>query len=804
MAQYNLLGGVNPINPEYEQQQAMLGRGTNWAEYGLKKEALKEQKKQNKMNTIMNGINTAFKAYDAYQKSQEFELQKESQELINTEREIDIQSKRVDLDAKQTAATEDKEFLDGLMALTEAKKDNEIGAWLMSHPKAAQRNADATWGSINRLRTTLGDRAADQLLSYTLPEQAEKIRQFNVGESNANARAAMSLQGQRIAAASRIEAANIRAEGQAYKAELEAGAKIYGGIGGLMSSGGMSGIVNQEKATEAQTLQDNLKKANQVSYNSPDFRATLMRLGMLDDTGQLTLNTLRSYNARGNRIVTTDVKTVIDKMESMTGLSGADLLGFIQQYGAYEDINPQKTASGKQIKNITTKEDIIDLMSPYSSSVQNSIVKYLQQSIDTPDKEPTNSGEGIIQFVDANGRTMDAMIGTKDELRVFQDTIQSMIGYNSQLTESIAFTEKAANAMAKLGNRFGDSMARLGRNQLALLNAQNESHHIVPARNATTGEEIPGLMTQQTDRLPDKPILRADGSIGYTTKVNPEGEYYSTEQRAQKEVMFQELKSKYRENPEQTTNEGMKLLRMPNAGALTLDQINNYVDLKKPLSEAEFRKLSPAEKEDYYAKIRSTVGKILRDESIKEATENLRLPERNARATSNKTQQNAHKFMADMKAVVANAAEAIEDGENSSSVVKKYFTMLNPTGSTKAKIRPAITTALDSLDYDELQQVAELTNKLLVKLGREPISTSSIFADTWVGDTAIDRQKLRKDITIATQEAILDTVSKYISQRGNGRGYRNSSGKLTKKTNVELEQDIKTLFDLFDTLSKGA
>ena len=361
MAQYNLLGGVNPINPEYEQMQSMLGKGTNWAEYGLKKEALKEQKKANKMNAIMNGINTAFKAYDAYQSSKEFELKKESQDLINTEREIDIQTKRVDLDAKQTAAAEDKEYLDGLMSLTETNRDHEIGAWIMSHPKAAERNSNATWGSINRLKTTLGDKAANQLLSYALPQLYERQRQFDVGQSNANYRAQLASNTSLQVAKMGLEGRQLMANAKVQAAEWDAAGSALSGLGlsgiGGSGKGSPKGLVNPAQAEENEKLLENVKAYKQVIYNNPSLRALYQDMGI--DPDKINLNDFLSDYDLGYKYEVRDVKGELTKLSQIFGTNNIkDILSSISNTGIPEEAVPQTTASGKQRTNVLTGSTI--------------------------------------------------------------------------------------------------------------------------------------------------------------------------------------------------------------------------------------------------------------------------------------------------------------------------------------------------------------------------------------------------------------------------------------------------------------
>lgn len=806
MAQYNLLGGVSPLNPEYEQQVAMRGKGTNWAEYGLRKDALKEQKKQNKFQNIMSGINTAFKAFDAYQSAKEFELKKESQDLINSEREIDIQTKRIDLDAKQTAATEDKEFLDGLMALTEAKRDNEIGAWIMSHPKAAGRNAEATWGSINRLRTTLGDSAADRLLSVALPETAEKVRQFNEQQAGADRRAYLaantSLQVAKMnadrAAASdlaRIQAANIKAQGQMYAADMKAGASIFGGFGDL--AGGMSvgassaGVVNKAKNDTYNQLLDNVSNFNNIVYNSPDMRASAMDLGILDDEGQLTINSLRDYTARGNKVIFTDVKTLAKKYETMTGLSGTDLLSYISQNGLYENVSPRRTASGEDKINPRTGERVLDMMNPLSSSVQTALTNYLKQTTETPSQESDTSGEGIIQFVDRDGRTIQAMIGTKDELKGIQDAVQSMIKYNTQLNEGAAFTENAANYFASLGTPFGDKMAELGRTKLGLQKTLQDSYRDIPAVDKTTGKVIPDMYVRQSSRLPDAPIYGNNGTVvGYTTKVNPEGQYYSQEQRDRKEKLLDSFYEQYTEDPKGALSNLANSVGLPNKDALTIDHIRQF--LGKKMTQKEFDKMSPKQQEATYNNVLSVLESELQQGNIKDIAERRSLSQRESKAEENIRKVKSRNVLNGVKNILLEAVTNLEEGSSSNKVLSVFN-----EGNVRDKVRDALDTSLKDLDLMTLAELTDKINSLHSVLGRPRLGFrgTSEYGFDWE-KTSYQRDRVRN--------ALYNIIMGAAHRKGTLSGKGNASIKKNgQQTYQENEEEIKQILDLLDILTEG-
>lgn len=509
MAQYNLLGGVNPINPEYEQQQAMLGKGTNWAEYDLRKDALKEQKKANKMNTIFNGINTAFKAFDAYQQSKEFDLQKESQDLINTEREITIQSKRIDLDAKKVAADEDKEYIDGLMKYIEAGDDVGGGAWVMSHPKAANRNADTTWGYINRLRTTQGDAQADRLLSYTLPETAEKIRQFNVGENNANNRAYLAYQGQQLSAASRIQAANIKAQGQvdAQRIKFNTGVieSILGGTGGSVA-----GYSNVENSEAWKDYEDGTSKVVQsVFRDNPVGNAFAANTG-IDVYNKSTTNTFSNIKQMypDSRIV-----PYSEYMKVYEDLYGTSDIDYIRKHIQEDDYIQQieTTATGEPRLDPTTKQ-------PVSKPVRRILdsERDIFNMMNTKESKYTS----LLALPNANGGT-DVIPIDDSTASLWNDTTIKYNRYEDMRKRDMQMLNYKAQQLAAVSPMLKGSSREIG---LGMTVLQTQQQQLENQGKAVHNERVFNQkMSPLTDPKTGKPMLDENGNPIMTPLYSEEG-----------------------------------------------------------------------------------------------------------------------------------------------------------------------------------------------------------------------------------------------------------------------------------------
>lgn len=753
MAQYNLLGGVNPINPEYEQMQSMLGKGTNWAEYGLRKEALKEQKKANKMNTIFNGINTAFKAYDAYQQSKEFDLKKESQDLINTEREIDIQTKRIELNTKQEEAAEDKEYLDGLMSLLEVGRHKEAGAWMLSHRRAAQRNADTTYSGINSIDFALGNNTGKTLLTQLLPETAEKIRQFDVGESNANYRAQLS-------ANTSLTVARMGLEGNLAKAQATQNAALTkaasAGLGDLFGFGGggvgkatsAGGYVNQSQQDEYQNYLSNIKTANTTIANDEKLTALVQDLNIYSNKlfGRSTdWNTL--FN-NGYTIKTTPVKDVLESYASMLPGGYESLAKLVEQSGGVfpEKITPRTNISGQQQVNIRTKEGIVDLLGGMSSDTNKVLMDALQARLDpSKTQESTtsqdNSGNAILSVISPDGRILKTVPINKDQTKVFQDLQDSQNRYRTQIQESIDFTNFAANSLDPSNP------------------VQNIQKNILNTRSRILQSRLGNLN---------------DPSIKYASE---ERTRYNTEK-------LEAISSRFGKDPEGTKDITMTQLGMPDAQSLTLEQINQYSDLSKPLTEKEYKKLTPKEREAYYTKIRNTLGTVLQDIYSEQAKNNLSAPDRNIRAQQNVDEQQAQAFINDLKSVTL---EALQKATEEGNPIEGAGLLSDALRGTGKELTQAISSSLDPMSPEALNRTAILVNKLLVSLGRKPIKITS-------------RGSFKNELRMAISDAISDTVHTKTNQKG-GRFIIN--GRYTKKTNAELEEDIRRLYDLLDVLSKG-
>ena len=500
MAQYNLLGGVNPINPEYEQQQAMLGKGTNWAEYDLRKQQLKEQKKANKMNTIMNGINTAFKAYDAYQQSKEFDLRKESQDLINTEREIDIQSKRIDLNTKQEEAIEDKEYLDGLMSLLETGRHKEAGAWMLSHRRAAQRNADTTYSGINSIDFALGNNTGKTLLTQLLPETAEKIRQFDVEQSNANYRAQLSYQGQQLSAASRIQAANINRAGKIDAERI----KSYGNIiSAAMGNGGsLSGIVNPEMASETKRIDDSLAKSQTMLKDNSVFKAFAA-----DNNLPLTGEARNFFTTLDNKydeelLNTRDLEDYFNELWPQQDRPfGAGLQTLLSQGVARV---AKKTPSGEPVLDPKTQEQVYENGRELLDTERSTLQAYLSDE----------RYAGAVLYRDKNTGEVKGIVPLKeDQLNTYSNTKLDRNILNNRRLQDIRMTNEAGQRLAALGATLGGNVPPQMQEMLGVANNMLQVKQQQLAQQGV-GKYYKRGIQYQTD---------AEGNIEYDANGQPIG-----------------------------------------------------------------------------------------------------------------------------------------------------------------------------------------------------------------------------------------------------------------------------------------
>lgn len=824
MAQYNLLGGVNPINPEYEQQQAMLGKGTNWAEYGLRKEALKEQKKANKMNTIISGINTAFKAFDAYQQSKEFELKKESQELINTERSLDIQTKRIDLDAKQTAATEDKEFLDGLMALTEAKKDNEIGAWLMSHPKAAQRNADATWGSINRLRTTLGDRAADQLLSYTLPEQAEKIRQFDVGQSNANYRSQLASNTSLQVARMGLEGRQLMANAKVQEAEWNAAGNALSGLGlsgiGGGGKGSPKGLVNPTQAQESDKLLDNVKAFKQTIYNNASLRALYQDMGI--DPDKINVNDFLSDYDLGYKYEVRDVKGELTKLSQIFGTNNIqDILSNINNTGIPEQAIPQTTASGKQRENALTGSPIVDFMNIYPKSYTDNLINLLQsssakgvkyltpQSIDTMTKD-NSTGQSILLRKNANGQIVYATPITGEETKVIQDLQSSMISYTTQLEEGMNISDRISQALDPR-NPVQSKMQSLLGLQKNVLQAQRQTYRDIPMTaeytDAETGETksvtIPGQFTRQSTYYKDsnQPIHGKNGEVvDYKQVKNPalRNALESTSFKTEKEAALKQIADVYSNDPEKGAEMLMTRGGIPSVKELRAEHLRRY--LQSPITDEDFNRLNDEQKRLAYNRLKNILIKELQpyvQQSYMDTVTNSAREEQGKRLNS---VEEGTRAIEDLLTILNESHKiAINSGEYEGGAKGDFKRLANRLGMNERSlpkyIDNSVDNILDGLNENALKQVAERFNASASQLNVNKIDTDySVLPET----------RLRKALSGQIKDLLRRAVLKRRTLSKENKGIEKTFGDTTDGTltRADKQKEIQLLQDVFYALSQ--
>jgi len=155
MAQYNLVGyNSAPTNVEYEQMKigAEKTPRTNWAEYSLKEKQLREEKKSNRFKNVLNMVNTVAEGVKAYEYVQNSELQRDTQELQNTETALDIQSKSIDVNKK---LTENKKDLDYISKLSQYQKTGDLKSALalaLEDPETAIRNGQSTKAIIAQAR----------------------------------------------------------------------------------------------------------------------------------------------------------------------------------------------------------------------------------------------------------------------------------------------------------------------------------------------------------------------------------------------------------------------------------------------------------------------------------------------------------------------------------------------------------------------------------------------------------------------------------------------------------------------------
>lgn len=206
MAQYNLVGyNASPTNVEYEQAKAAWERTprTNWAEFALREEQLKEQKKSNRIKNVLDVVNTAATAVNTYENVLNSELQRDSQRLINQERTLDIQSKQIDVNKKITETEADLAYT---TKLREFQKSGDYASGLqlmLSSPEAAFRNSPQTKSFIEESRFKHTPNV-EETYTAIFPDEAYKHKQddlnrqtqlqvASIHEAGADRRARMSI-----------------------------------------------------------------------------------------------------------------------------------------------------------------------------------------------------------------------------------------------------------------------------------------------------------------------------------------------------------------------------------------------------------------------------------------------------------------------------------------------------------------------------------------------------------------------------------------------------------------------------------
>lgn len=202
MAQYNLVGyNSAPTNVEYDIMKSGMDKTprTNWAEYSLKKDQLKEQKKQNRIQNALNIVNTIATGVNTYENVLNSELQRKTRELQNQELSLDIQSKTIDVNKKSEDTKKDLDFATKVREIQETKDWNRASE-LLADPETAIRNKNVTKTLIEQLRTNGFKDGADQLYTALFPDEKYQRDQD-----------ALKLQTQKDIAYAQIGAANQRA-----------------------------------------------------------------------------------------------------------------------------------------------------------------------------------------------------------------------------------------------------------------------------------------------------------------------------------------------------------------------------------------------------------------------------------------------------------------------------------------------------------------------------------------------------------------------------------------------------------------
>lgn len=446
MAQYNLLGGVNPINPEYDIQNSMRGKGINWAEYGLRKEQLKEQKKQNRISNVMQGINTAMNVLNTGLEFKNNELKRESQELINTERALDIQSKRIDINNKQKEADEDTKFADGLMSLLEAKEYEKIGPYIYgTNPKILQRNEGVTWSGIQSVRNQFGDDPADKLLSWALPTRAQEMQKsinaLSVAKYNYQGKL-VDYQGKIAEVQGKLQQEQMKNRREKIKTQREMLNNFFGGI-----SGGISGGTGGVEAGFVDKQQNNIYNNNQKSLNdllalsgdNIDLYNILNEYGLINGN-VLDQRKMRSYIKEGDFEVTAvPVKEDIEKLQSILGKQS--ITEFLNLTGGRlpASFEANLTPGGQPVLDMSTKNPTVnggDFFSPEETS------RILKSYND-------NDGANII-LVKRKGQLVKAFPASVNETKVIKnayDTTRDLVNTISN-NEQEAFRQMDAKIAA--------------------------------------------------------------------------------------------------------------------------------------------------------------------------------------------------------------------------------------------------------------------------------------------------------------------------------------------------------------------
>lgn len=191
MAQYNLVGyNAAPTNPEYDITSQGLSQipRTNWAEYSLKKEEMRENKKLNRIKTAVDtaGKITSMAAtgVDMYQTIDQMDLKKESLKLDNNLKSLDIRSKTVDVANKEEQSRKDLEYTTKIRELQKAQDWAGLGALVLSDIETAQRNSGVTKSIIEQLKFNKVDQA-DQLFATLFPDEQYKRDQDTLNRQQA-------------------------------------------------------------------------------------------------------------------------------------------------------------------------------------------------------------------------------------------------------------------------------------------------------------------------------------------------------------------------------------------------------------------------------------------------------------------------------------------------------------------------------------------------------------------------------------------------------------------------------------------